>query len=63
MLLSICNDDIVITIYGWFGGHAETCLGVAWCGLFVGGDMYGYGFIKKIVLFRTVELRWVRAFY
>ena len=24
MLLSICNDDIAITIYGWFGGHAET---------------------------------------
>ena len=40
MLLSMYHSDIAITIYGWFGGHAETCLGVA---CFVGGgggDMY-----------------------
>ena len=39
MLLSICNDDIAITIYGWFLRHAETCLGVV---CFVGGDMDEY---------------------
>ena len=25
MLLSIYNNDIAITIYGWFGEHAKTC--------------------------------------
>ena len=29
MLSVIYNDDIAISIYGWFGEHAETCLGVA----------------------------------
>ena len=45
MLLSIYNNDIAITIYGWFEGHAGTCLGVA---CFVsGGDMYGFGCKKN----------------
>ena len=39
MLSSMYNNDIAITIYGWFGKHAETCLGVA---CFVGG-VGGYG--------------------
>ena len=34
-------EAISITIYGWFGAHVGTCLGVA---CFVGGDMDGYGF-------------------
>ena len=35
----MCHNDIAITIYGWFGQHAETCLGVA---CFVSGDIDGY---------------------
>ena len=55
------HNNIAITIYGWFGGHAETCLGVA---CFVSGDIDAeivettFSFPK----FRTVPGRF-RFFY
>ena len=49
----LCNDGIAVTIYGWFGGHAETCLCVA---CFVVVTCMGLGLYESCPQRPTIEM-------